>query len=148
MMTKNELYKALDCVNVTGKQRLKHAQLILNNPELMPFVMDILFETNNKISDHSAWILEYAVRENLNVIFPHIERFTSNMYKVNRDSSVRAVAKICEYLIEAYFSIQSNEIKTYLKTHHKERIIEVTFDYLISDKKIATQVYSMNTLFY
>ncbi len=147
MMTRDELYKTLDYVNATREQRLKYAKLILKNSDLIPKIMDIIFEAQNKISDRAAWILEYVARENLDTILPHLEKFTSNMHKVKRDPAVRPIAKICECLTAAFFSKSPNKTKALLKTIHKERIIEIAFHYLISDQKIATQVYSMNTLF-
>ena len=38
-------------------------------------------------------------------------------------------------------------IKHTLKKSHIEAIVEVCFDYLINDEKIAPKAYSMNTLF-
>ena len=51
-----------------------------------------------------------------------------------------------EFLAKAYYSKTENEIQKNLNTGHKERIIEVCFDYMINDEKIAPKAYSMNTL--
>ena len=69
------------------------------------------------------------------------------MHKVHLDSAVRPIAKIYEYLIEAYYHKNPNHTKDYLKPIHKERIIELSFDYMITDQKVATKAYSMNSLY-
>ena len=146
-MTTEQLYKEIDHVNHSKEKRKKYATLVIDNPKLLPHVLDILFNVDDKISCRAAWLLEFVARENLNSILPYLDRITEHMHKVHLDSAVRPVAKICEYLIEAFYHKNTNYTKYYIKTIHKERIIELCFDYLISEQKVATKVYSMNTLF-
>lgn len=146
-MTRDQLYKELDYVNHSRENRKKYASLVIDNPILLPVVMDILFDVDDKTSCRAAWLLEFVARENLNAILPHLDRITSEMNRVHFDSAVRPIAKICEYLIEAYYSKHDNKTKSYLSSDHKEKIVELCFDYLISDKPIAPQAYSMNVLY-
>lgn len=146
-MTKEELYKELSYVDHSRDNRKKYALLVISNPDLIPRVLDILFEVDDKRSSKAAWLLEFVARENLDVILPYLDRFTSNMHKVHLDPAVRPVAKICEYLIEAYYHKSKNHTKDYLQPKHKEKIIELCFDYMISNQKVAVKAYSMNSLF-
>lgn len=146
-MTNEELYKELSYVNHSRENRKKYALLIISNPELIPKVLDILFQVNDKTSCRAAWLLEFVARENLDSILSYLDRFTENMHTVHQDPAVRPVAKICEYLIEAYYHRDINHTKDYLKPEHKERIIELSFDYMITDQKVAAKAYSMNTLY-
>ena len=146
-MTKEQLYEELNYVNHSRENRLKYALMVIEQPELIPKVIDILFAVNDKISPRAAWLLEFMARENIDSMLPFLDRFTEEMHRVHKDSAVRPVAKICEYLVEAYFSKHQNHTKDYLKTIHKERIIELSFDYMITEQKIAAQAYSMNTLY-
>jgi len=146
-MTTEELYKELDYVNHSREKRKKYATLVINNLELLPQVLDILFNVDDKRSCRAAWLLEFVARENLDAILPHLDRFTEQMPTVHLDSAVRPIAKICEYLVEAYYHKNNNRTKDYLKKTHKEHIIELCFDYLITNQKVATKVYSMHTLF-
>lgn len=146
-MTKTELHKELSYVNHSRENRRKYAQIVINNPELLPQVLDILFEVDHKISARAAWLFEFVAREKLDSILPYLDRFTEEMPKVYRDSAVRPVAKVCEYLIEAYYSKDEHLTKKKLRPLHKERIIEISFDYLITDQKIAAKAYSMNSLY-
>ena len=146
-MTTNELYKELDYVNHSRENRKKYALLVIEHPDLMDKVLDILFQVDDKVSNRAAWLLEFVARENLDAILPHLDRITQEMPKVHQDPAVRPIAKVCEYLIEAYYHKDHNKTKEHLKSVHKERIIELSFDYLITNQKVAAQAYSMNTLF-
>lgn len=146
-MTTEQLYKELDYVNHSRENRKKYAFLVINNPDLIPQVLDILFQVDNKQSYRAAWLLEFVARENLDSILPYLDRITEHMHKVHLDSAVRPIAKICEYLTEAYYHKNLNKTKDYLTTIHKERIVVLSFDYLITNQKIAAKAYAMNTLF-
>lgn len=62
------------------------------------------------------------------------------------DSSVRPIAKICEFLIKAYFSKNINETKSVLKEIHLEQITTACFDWLIGEHKVAAKAYSITSL--
>ncbi|GGG59490.1 adenylosuccinate lyase [Bizionia arctica] len=146
-MTKEQLYNELNYVNHTREKRSYYANLIINNPEFLPDLIEILFMVDDKISCRAAWVLEFVFNENLDLLLPYLDVFTENINKVHLDPAVRPVAKICEYVAKAYFSKQENNMQVKLKTIHKERIIETCFDYMINDEKIAPKAYSMNTLY-
>ena len=146
-MTTNELYEELNYVNHSREKRLHYAQLLIDNPKLIPKVLDILFMVDDKISTRAAWVLEFMCGEKLDAIIPHLDRFTQEIHKVHLDPAVRPVAKICEYLVKAYHSKTDNAMKKALTDTYQDRIIEVCFDYMINDEKIAPKAYSMNSLF-
>lgn len=146
-MTAEQLYEELKYVNHSRKNRLKYANLVIDNPELIPKVLDILFQVNDKKSARAAWLLEFVARDQLELILPYLDRITSEMHSVHLDSAVRPMAKICECLTEAYYSKNDNPVKHYLQPKHKEHIIECCFDWMINDEKIAPKAYSMNSLY-
>lgn len=146
-MTKELLYEELNGVNHSREKRLYYAQLVIKDPKLIPHLLEILFSVNDKVSPRAAWVLEFMCSENLESLIPFLDVFTERIHLVHQDSAVRPVAKICELLAMAYFSKESNSIQTSLTPKHKERIIEVCFDYMINDEKIAPKAYSMNTLY-
>ncbi|MCB4808772.1 adenylosuccinate lyase [Tamlana sp. 62-3] len=146
-MTTQQLYEELNYVNHSREKRLYYANLVLANENLFTNLLDILFKTDDKISCKAAWVLEFTCKENLYLIIPHLDYFTKNMQKVHLDPAVRPVAKICEYLANAFYSKENNEVKHALTLTHREKIIELCFDYLISDQKVAAKAYSMHTLF-
>ncbi|MEL6917567.1 MAG: adenylosuccinate lyase [Bacteroidota bacterium] len=146
-MTKTELYTSLDYVNHSRQKRLEMANLVLDNSHLIAPLMDIVFRVNDPISPKASWVLEFAAKKNLSFIFPHLDLFTSKINSVRLDSSVRPIAKICEYLILAYFSKSRHEVQGVLKEHHLEQITNACFDWLIGDYKVATKAYSMTCLY-
>ena len=146
-MTTEELYEELNYVNHSREKRLYYAKLVIDNPELVPKLLDILFKVDDKVSCRAAWVFEFMCGEKLEAIIPFLDRFTSNIHKVHLDSAVRPIAKVCEYLIKAYYSKNEPLFKTVLNPTHKERIIEVCFDYMTNDEKIAPKAYAMNTLY-
>jgi hypothetical protein len=121
--------------------------MIIDDLKLLPKVLDITFKINDKISPRAAWLLEFIARDNLELLIPHLDRITGEMHKVQLDSGVRPMAKICECLIEANYSKNDNVIKRELNSTHKEKIIESCFDWLIKDEKIAPKAYAMNSLY-
>lgn len=146
-MTTDTLYQELQYVNHTREKRLHYANLVINNPSLVPKLFDILFNVDDKISPRAAWILEFMCGKDLNTIIPHLDVFTQGMGKVYLDPAVRPVAKICEYLIKAFYGKKDSEIKNALLPLHREKIIEACFDWMINDEKIAPKAYAMNSLF-
>lgn len=146
-MTEDQLYEELKYVNHCRNNRLKYAQMVIREPELIPLVLNILFRTDDKRSPRAAWMLEFVARDNLELLIPHLDRITSEMHKVHLDSGVRPMAKICECLVEAYYSKNENVIKRELNSTHKEKIIESCFDWLIKDEKVAPKAYAMNSLY-
>lgn len=146
-MTTEALYQELNYVNHSREKRLHYANLVLSNPSLISKLLDILFMVDDKISPRAAWVFEFMCNENLNAIIPYLDRFTENISTVHLDSAVRPVAKVCEYLIKAYYGKQACEIKQALHPAHQEKIIESCFDWMINDEKIAPKAYAMNALF-
>ncbi|WOD44261.1 adenylosuccinate lyase [Hwangdonia lutea] len=146
-MTTQELYNELSNVNHSREKRLYYADMVINDKDLIPKLLEIMFWADDKASPRAAWVFEFMCKDNIEAIIPYLDSFTENMHKVHLDSAVRPVAKICEFLATAYYSKNENGIQTALTKTHKERIIEVCFDYMINDEKIAPKAYSMNALF-
>ena len=146
-MTTEQLYEELNYVDHSRANRSKYANLLIDNPELIPKLLEILFLVNDKISCRAAWVFEFMCGEKLELIIPHLDKFTQNIHKVHLDPAVRPVAKVCEYLAKHYYSKDVNQITSALTTKHIERIVEACFDWMINDEKIAPKAYSMNTLY-
>ena len=146
-MTKTELYKELNYVNHSREKRLHYAHLVIDHDELIAPLLEILFEVDDKISCRAAWVFEFMCGEQLEKIIPYLDLFTQNIHKVHLDSAVRPVAKVCEYLIKAYYSKNETKIKKALTETHKEKITEACFDWMINDEKVAPKAYGMNALY-
>jgi len=145
-MTLEQLHKELTYVNAARENRLKYANIILNDLSLLPKLIEILLMVDDKTSCKAAWILEFACAKNLDIIIPHLDKLIGNIHKIHLDSAVRPMSKICEFLVKAYYSKTNNLIKSKLQPKHKELIIENSFDWMITDQKVAAKVYSMSNL--
>ncbi len=146
-MTTEQLYDELNYVDHSRANRLKYANLLIAQPELIPKLLDILFMVDDKISCRAAWVLEFMCGEQLDEIIPYLDVFTANMKRVHLDPAVRPIAKICEYLVMDYYSKEDNKMQTALTASHREHIVEACFDWMINDEKVAPKAYAMHTLF-
>ncbi|MFD0797743.1 adenylosuccinate lyase [Maribacter chungangensis] len=145
-MTEEELYKKLEYTNHTREQRGTMATFILDNPSLILTLLSIILRVEDVISCRASWILECVVRKNKDLLYPYLDEFTLLLPKVQLDSSIRPIAKICELLIISYYAKTPNKSQQHLNKKHLERITTACFDWLIGDHKVAAQAYSMTTL--
>ena len=146
-MTTEQLYNELNYVNHSREKRLFYSKMLINNPALIPKLLDLLFMVDDKLSPRAAWVLEFMCTENTDTIAPYLEPFTQGINKVHLDPAVRPVAKICQILAQHYYSKEDNLIKKALTKTQQERIIETCFDYMINDEKVAAKAYGMVALF-
>ena len=145
-MTREELYRSLDDVNHSREKRAEMSDFVLGRPETVRHLVDIAFEVDDPISNRACWVMEFAAKEDLSYILPFLDELTENLGRVHLDSSVRPLAKICEYLVEAYFAKTPNPTQKTLTDIHLKRITEACFDWLIGDHKVAAKAYSMTCL--
>ena len=147
-MTKEQLYRALDYVDHSRDNRLKMANVILGNPNLVEPLLEIAFDLSNPVSHRACWVLEFTAKEELSYLYPYVDIFVDNLGRLKIDSSIRPAAKICEYFISCYFLNPRKECRNILKDRHLQGITTACFDWLIGDHKVAAKVYSMTSLLY
>lgn len=145
-MNKQQLYDTLNYVNHSREKRKEMASLVSNNQNLVKPLLEIAFKFDDPISSKACWVLEFTAKENLPYIYGHLDMFTSNISSVHLDSSVRPMAKICEYLIKAYFQKKKYRLQMVVNDNHLKKITSACFDWLIGDHKVAAQAYSMTCL--
>jgi len=146
-VTPQQLYNELNYVNHSREKRLYYANLVINTPTLIPKLLNILFMVNDPISCRAAWVFEFMCGKELETCIPYLDTFTNQMHTVHLDPAVRPVAKVCEYLITAYYSKKESPIKNHLSETHKEKIIASCFDWMINENKVAPKAYAMNSLY-
>lgn len=146
-MTFEQLYSELNYVNHSREKRKYYATIVLNNLNLLPTLLKVVFAVDDKISARAAWLFEFIAREKLDAILPYLDIYIEKMHTVHLDPAVRPMAKVSEYLIEAYYHKIPNKTQQRLTTIHREKITETCFDWMISDQKVAVKAYSMRSLF-
>ena len=147
-MTTDQLYNELNYVNATRVCRAKYAAVVTANSNLIQPLLEILFSGDKKISPRASWIFEFVFKEDYTVIFPYLDYFISNLHTLKIDSATRPCVKIVEILIDLYYVKKNPDVIKHITQHHKEKIIEVSFDWMIRDEKVAVKAYSMNSLYF
>ncbi len=146
-MTQGELYRELHFLNHSREQRVYYAQMIVDNPELIPDLIEILFLIDDPLSKKAGWLLEFVSRNDIGVLLPYLDNFFENLHTVYKDAVLRPVAKICEMIALAYYREENEKVKDAITQKHKSTMIEVGFDWLITDQKVAVKAYTLTTLF-
>ena len=146
-MTKEMLNEALNYVNHSREKRLEMAKLMLGNPHLIAPLMEIAFDIKNPISFRACWVMEFTAKQKLEYLFPHLDVFVAHINHLQKDSAIRPMAKICEYLILSYFSKTKNSTQEVVTEMHLEKITACCFDWLIGEYKVAAKAYAMTSLY-
>ncbi|RRQ48232.1 adenylosuccinate lyase [Maribacter algicola] len=146
-MNRQELYVSLNNVDHSRDKRTEMAKKVQMNPKLIPTLLEIIKLTKDPVSSKAAWILDAVARKQLNIILPYLDSFTEVIGKVELDSSVRPVAKVCELLMESYFSKKEIIVRQQITEAHIEKITSSCFDWLIGEHKVAAKAYSMTSLY-
>lgn len=141
----SELQQKLNYVSGYRENRQKTAQFILNNSDYFEELLALSFEATNKDSYKASWTLEFVAYEKLDWFAPYLDFLSSNLKLLNDESSIRPLAKITQLLVKAHFSNEDSII--ILSEDNLQNIIETSFDWLISDTKVATKAYSIRTLY-
>lgn len=141
----SELQKKLDYVNAYRENRLKVSQEILENPSLFGELISICFSPEDKNNHKACWILEFVSYEELHWLQPHLDFFCSNLKILKDESSLRPIAKVVQLLVKSHYKKNENGIK--LSEENLQDCIEASFDWLITDVKVATKAYSIRTLY-
>jgi len=142
-----ELHKALDYTTATRTNRQKASQWVLEHPETFPALLELSFNATGDISHKAAWIVEFICRKQLAYLYPHLNYFFENLPKATKDQIVRPMAHLCELLSRAYYKKKDPRLSGLLSETHKIQMTECSFDWLISDQKVACQVRAMTALF-
>ena len=147
-MTEKDLINELTNLGTALRvNRQRVSNLVLENPELLPFLIAVVFDVDNKLSIKAAWVLEFVLANKLEWLAPFLDEFTKNISKLYLGSAVRPAAKICEFIAKDYASKNNSIFKEFLSTEHIDNIIETGFDWMISQHKVAVKAYTMTTLF-
>ena len=141
-------YILLSMGPATIKNRKDAADEIIKDPELLPYLIQEIFDGQCKTYHKAAWILEIMLDIDLSWINDHLDIFTKGISSLKHESAIRPSAKICQWIARVYVKEEDLVLTNELKKVHIQRMIETCFDWLIGEHKVATKVYTMGTLFY
>jgi hypothetical protein len=142
-MNKNDLIiKIIAIKNAKRVYRDAAAEFVIQNDEVFSYLLELVFEISSKEAIKSAWVLELVCQENVLLMGNHLNLFINNLNRIKEESALRPLAKVCSFIAKSH---QNNELE--LKKDQIDKIIEVNFDWLIDNHKVATQVFAMDTLY-
>lgn len=141
----SELQEKLDYVKAYRENRLMMAQYILENQHLFEELVSISFSPEDKNNHKACWILEFVSYEELIWLQPHLDFFCSNLKVLKDESAIRPIAKVVQLLVKSHYKKDDDSIL--LSEENLQDCIEVSFDWLINDVKVATKAYSIRTLY-
>lgn len=141
------LRNIIDTIDHSRDKRSYFANLVNNNLNLLPELLEICNEVDNPISCRAAWGLEFVCKKNIVAILPHLDHFLIISEKVHLHPAVRPMAKIVEYLTLSFYERKEQKTQECLTKKHREKMAEICFDWIITDQKVAAKAYSMTSLF-
>lgn len=141
----SELLQKLEFVNGNRINRQETAQFIIENPTYFKQLMTICFTTSNPDSYKACWILEFVAYEKLEWFADHLDYYCQNLKFITNESSIRPFAKISQLLLKSHYN--KSELNIVFTEIQLQNCIEVNFDWLIKDSKVATKAYAMRNLY-
>lgn len=115
---------------------------VLDNPELLPGLLHIAFNVNDKSHHKACWILELVMEAKIEWLSPYLDAFCNTLKDYTHEGALRSISKIC------LFAVTTHKKQQFLNPVHLEQITESCFDWLIDpDGKVATKAYAMRALF-
>jgi len=127
--------------------RLKAAAYFIAYPKEFKALLDLTFDTDFKLHYKAAWVLEFVVAKDLNLIVKHLEYFISSIHKIKKDSAARPISKITNLIVQKHIDSKKNHPAFILSSKQIDLIITTAFDWLIGNYRVATKVYAMQIIF-
>lgn len=108
--------------------------------------MDIALDVKNKNHYKACWTLELVIEHNINWLTGYLDQFCNTLPSFSHVGAIRSISKICMFASKQHLkSLKNNTI--FLTEKQAQQIIETSFDWLISDTKVASKAYAMRALF-
>jgi len=148
-MTLQQLDFDIEKVNHSMASRAKAVTLVIDHIEILPELIEKAFSADKNHYKY-CWWLEFLNRQHLEVLCSFITNILSGATHLTNDSAIRPMAKIIERFTLDYYSKNKSEIiNTMMTSMIKEKMVELSFQWLIDDQlKVAARAYSMTSLFH
>lgn len=129
------------------EERQQAVKIIRDDPSGIPLLLEFIIESEEKHGFKVGWLLDLVLQEDLALILPYLDIFTSGLSGLKNESAIRPMAKICEALCLRYFSKKDTLYRQHIRKTHRKRMAESCFDWLVGDHKVAAKAYAMTALF-
>ncbi len=149
MKTTNEIRDIISGMGTAARvNRIRAAHFFIKHPSHVPLLIASAVSIDYKDHHKAAWILEFVLEKHLDWIIPSLTVFTDGLSQLKNDSAVRPVAKICQWITKAYCMDKISRFLNAITTKHLDKILTTGFDWMIGDFRVASKVYTMDTLYY
>lgn len=135
-----ELYKRIENSSAHTQNRIDNGNFIVQNPHLLNDLVPFCFEISNKLHLRACCILEKVFEIQMDLSFSFLDFICENLYKLKNDSAIRSVSRFLMLLVK------DNAKKLYLYDNQIEKITESSFDWIISDYRVAVKHHAVYTL--
>jgi len=148
-MTKSTARQVIVSMGTAARiNRLKAAAYFIEYPDEITNLIDLVFDIDFKLHHKAAWVLEFVLENHIDWLVPHLDTFTKQLAKLKNDSALRPIAKICQWIAYEYVYKKNKSFTNSLTNKQINLIIESSFDWMIGEYRVATKVYTMDTLYY
>lgn len=143
---KSELQSRIENSTAHTKNRNENALFCIENEHLIPDLFDYAFNINHKSHIRACCILDTIFELKLDLALPYLEIICSRIENLKNDSAIRSVSRILR-LIVIDNDKKCNSHQDYLTDAQIEKIITSSFDWLISDYRVAVKHSAIVILF-
>ena len=119
---------------------------VINHPELLPVLMEIALDINNKNHYKACWTLELVLEHNINWLSDYLDDICKKLPRYKHEGAIRSISKICMFSAKQHLKNKKKDA-IFLTQNQSQQIIETCFDWLINDTKVASKVYAIRALF-
>ena len=144
----SELFQHISYDKAYRKNRLAAAQWVIAHPEYLEELLKYCFIEDKELAKKATWVLEFVCREQLLLLYPHLDYFFDHLSEAQGDGALRAVGLICELLTIRYYKKKDAVLLSIFTNRHKEIMTECCFDWMITDQKVACQARAMLALYW
>lgn len=148
-MTENELLNILN-----GKRRdkdgiLNLARTLENHPHLIGTILVAVAEQDKSRETFNAcWAFDHLMRKKPVYLLPFMDEFITLLPTLTWETNMRPLARVLEGINEAFFKFKDPAFIKIVTEEHQNIMLDVCFDWLIGQHKVATKVFAMTSLFY
>lgn len=143
-----ELLQKINYDKAYRKNRLEAANWVLENLHTLPDLLNYCFNEDIKLATKASWVLDFVYRQNLQYLYPHLDYIFNNIINLKSDGQLRSFGLLYEMLTINYYKKKDPYLLKLLTPRHKEVMIESSFDWMITNQKVACQARAMTALYF
>lgn len=140
------LYKNIANSTAHRPSRDFNAEYIFAHPELLPDLMTVALNPNDKFHYKACWILELVLEKHIDWLVPFLGKFCKTLPLYKHDGAIRSVSKICLFATVQHLK-KTKTGENFLSKKQLQEITETCLNWLIGDGKVASKAYAARALY-